>query len=150
MLADGGRGAFAEGVEQADGVGLAGELPDVGLVGPVEGGYLIVGGELAAGDLAAEDDGDDAARIVASGPSDHRARPLVFLGLHRCDLVGRTGFEPVTSSVSVQGSYLVGCYVLVTGDSGDEPGRVVVRSRCCHFCCHRLAGRPEGRKAQPH
>ena len=42
MLTDGGRGAFAEGIEQADGVGLAGELPDVGLVGPVEGGYLVV------------------------------------------------------------------------------------------------------------
>ena len=36
VLADGGRGAFTEGVEEADGVGLAGELPDVGLVGPVE------------------------------------------------------------------------------------------------------------------
>jgi len=60
VLTDGGRGAFAEGVEETDGVGLAGELPDVGLVGPVEGGYLVVGGELAAGDLAAEDQGDDA------------------------------------------------------------------------------------------
>jgi hypothetical protein len=42
VLTDGGRGAFAEGIEQADGVGLAGELPDVGLIGPVEGGYLVV------------------------------------------------------------------------------------------------------------
>jgi hypothetical protein len=55
-----GRGAFAEGVEQADGVGVAGELADVGLVGPVEGGYLVVGDEVAAGDLAAENQGDDA------------------------------------------------------------------------------------------
>jgi hypothetical protein len=35
----------------------------------------------------------------ASGSTDRRAGRLVFLGLHRCDLVGRTGFEPVTSSV---------------------------------------------------
>ena len=42
----------------------------------------------------------DEPRIKASGPTDRRARRLVFLGLHRCDLVGRTGFEPVTSSVS--------------------------------------------------
>jgi hypothetical protein len=47
----------------------------------------------------------------------------------------------MTASISVQGSYLVGCHDLVTGDSGDEPGRVVVRSRYCHFCCHRPAGR---------
>jgi len=47
----------------------------------------------------------------------------------------------MTSSVSVQGSYPVGCHDLVTGDSGGEPGRVVVRSRCYHFCCHRPAGR---------
>lgn len=52
------------GVEEADGVGFAGELADVGLVGPVEGGYLVVGGEVAAGDLAAEDQGDDAAGHV--------------------------------------------------------------------------------------
>jgi FMN-dependent dehydrogenase len=54
VLTDREHGAFAEGVEQADGVGLAGELPDVGLVGPAEGGYLVVGGQVAAGDLAAE------------------------------------------------------------------------------------------------
>ena len=42
----------------------------------------------------------DKPRIVASGPTDRRAGSPVFLGLHRCDLVGRTGFEPVTSSVS--------------------------------------------------
>src|SRR5512142_1281168 len=64
VLADGGRCAFAEGIEQADGVGLAGELPDVGLVGPAEGGYLVVGSQVAACDLAAEDQGDDAAGRV--------------------------------------------------------------------------------------
>jgi hypothetical protein len=64
VLADGGCGAFVEGVEEADGVGLAGELADVGLVGPVEGGCLVVGGQVAAGDLAAEDQGDDAAGHV--------------------------------------------------------------------------------------
>ena len=47
----------------------------------------------------------------------------------------------MTSSVPVQGSNLVGCHDLVMGDSGGEPGRVVVRSRCCHFCCHLPAGR---------
>lgn len=36
MLADGGRGAFTDGIEQPDGVGLTAELPDVGLVDPVE------------------------------------------------------------------------------------------------------------------
>ena len=49
MLADGGCAAFAERVEEADGVGVAGELADVDLVGPVEAGYLVVGGELATG-----------------------------------------------------------------------------------------------------
>ena len=34
------------------------------LVGPAEGGYLVVGGQLAVGDLAAEDQGDDAAGHV--------------------------------------------------------------------------------------
>jgi hypothetical protein len=48
VLADGGSSVFAEGIEEADGVSFAGELPDVGLVGPVEGGYLIVGGQVAA------------------------------------------------------------------------------------------------------
>jgi hypothetical protein len=42
----------------------------------------------------------DTPRTGASGPTDSRADPLVFLGLNCCDLVGRTGFEPVTSSVS--------------------------------------------------
>ena len=42
MLADGGRGVPAERVEQADGVGLACELVDVGFIGPVEGGYLVL------------------------------------------------------------------------------------------------------------
>jgi Phage integrase, N-terminal SAM-like domain len=61
VLADGGRGVRVERVEKADGVGLGGELADCGVVGPAEGGDLVVGGELAAGDLAAEDQGDDAA-----------------------------------------------------------------------------------------
>jgi len=64
MLADGGHCAFAERVEEADGVGFAGEPLDVSLVGPAEGGYLVVGHEVAAGDLAAEDQGDDAAGHV--------------------------------------------------------------------------------------
>ena len=42
----------------------------------------------------------DKPRTGTSGPTNRRAGRLVFLGLNRCDLVGRTGFEPVTSSVS--------------------------------------------------
>jgi hypothetical protein len=57
----------------------------------------------------------------------------------RSGMVGCTGFEPVTSSVSGQGSYLAGGYDLAQGDSGGEPRRVVMRCRCCHFCCHRLS-----------
>jgi len=56
-------------------------------------------------------------------------------------LVGRTGFEPVTSSVSVQGSYLAGRHDLAMGSSGGKPGQVVMRRRCCHFCCHRPSDR---------
>jgi hypothetical protein len=47
----------------------------------------------------------------------------------------------VTSSASVQGSYLAGSHDLAMGGSGGEPRRVVVRFRCCHFCCHRPFGR---------
>jgi hypothetical protein len=66
MRGPAGRGlhASAKGIEEPHSVGFAGELPDVGLVGPLEGGYLVVGGEVAAGDLAAEDQGDDAAGHV--------------------------------------------------------------------------------------
>jgi hypothetical protein len=60
VLANGRCYVLAEGIEEAHGVGVAGELMDVVLVGPVEGGYFVVGGELAAGDFAAEDQGDDA------------------------------------------------------------------------------------------
>jgi hypothetical protein len=52
--------AFAECIQQPHGVSFAGELADVGFVGPVEGDYLVVDDKLAAGDLAAEDQGDDA------------------------------------------------------------------------------------------
>jgi hypothetical protein len=44
----------------------------------------------------------------------------------------------LTSSVSsVQGSYLARSHDLAMGTSGAEPRRVVMRCRCCHFCCHR-------------
>jgi hypothetical protein len=39
-------------------------------------------------------------QIEACGPTDRRAGSLLFLGVYRSELVGRTGFEPVTSSVS--------------------------------------------------
>jgi hypothetical protein len=42
----------------------------------------------------------DKPRTEASSPTDRRAGSLVFLELKRCELVGRTGFEPVTSSGS--------------------------------------------------
>ena len=42
----------------------------------------------------------DDPQIKAPSPTDRRARSLVFLGLNRCELVGRTRFELVTSSVS--------------------------------------------------
>ena len=47
-------------------------------------------------DIAMPDD----PQIKAPSPTDRRARSLVFLGLERCELVGRTRFELVTSSVS--------------------------------------------------
>jgi hypothetical protein len=52
VLPDGGRGVLAQRVEEPHGVCLGGELADGGFVGPAEGGDLVVGGELAAGDLA--------------------------------------------------------------------------------------------------
>ena len=51
--------------------------------------------------------------------------------------MGLRGLEPPTSSLSVQGSYLVGGHDLATGGSGREPRRVAARRRCCLFCCHR-------------
>ncbi len=47
----------------------------------------------------------------------------------------------VTSSVSVQGSYLAGSHDLAMGGSDGEPRRVVVRFRCCHFCWYRPSSR---------
>jgi hypothetical protein len=57
------------------------------------------------------------------------------------DLVGRTGFEPVTSSVSVLGGHLAGSQDFAMSGSGSGLRRVVVRRRCCHSCCHRWSGR---------
>ena len=59
MLPDGWCGAVAEGVQEADGEGIAHELADSGLVGLAEGGYLVVGGELTTGYPGAEHEGDD-------------------------------------------------------------------------------------------
>lgn len=52
MVADGWRGAAAHSVQEADGTGVAGELTSCVFVGPAEGGYLIVGRELATSGLA--------------------------------------------------------------------------------------------------
>src|SRR5271165_6005837 len=76
VLADGGRGAFAERVEEPDGVGLGGQLADGGFVGPAEGSDLAVGGELPAGDLAAEDQGNDAAGHVLVHPGERVRRDV--------------------------------------------------------------------------
>jgi hypothetical protein len=50
----------AAGVEDSDGVGLGGQLADVVFAGPPEGRGLVVSSQVPAGDLAAEDQGDDA------------------------------------------------------------------------------------------
>src|SRR6516164_7718896 len=73
VWADGGRGVLAERIEQADGVGLTGELADGRFVGPLEGRYLAVDLEVSAGDFAAEDQRDDAAAHVL---------------IHACERVG--------------------------------------------------------------
>jgi hypothetical protein len=54
----------AEGVQDADGVGLVHEVGDFAVGSPAEGGCFVVGGEVAAGDSAAENQGDDAAGHV--------------------------------------------------------------------------------------
>ncbi len=48
------------------------------------------------------------------------------------------------SSVSVQGSCLVAASDLAMNGSSGRPGWVLARRRCCHFCCHALAGRRWG------
>jgi hypothetical protein len=90
----------------------------------------------------------DDPQIKASDPTDHRARSLVLVGLNCCDLVGRTGFEPVTSSVSVQGSYLAGSHDLAMGGSGGEPRSDVVRCRCCHRCCQSICSVGVGKSSR--
>ena len=47
----------------------------------------------------------------------------------------------MTSSVSVLGSCLVAASDLAMNGSSGRPGWVLARRRCCHFCCHALAGR---------
>jgi hypothetical protein len=46
-------------------------------------------------------------------------------------LVGRTVFEPVTSSVSVQGQPEFRGFDFVMSGCGSEPDGLVVRRRCC-------------------
>jgi hypothetical protein len=55
---------LVQGVEDADGIGLVGELDDVCLSGPAEGRCLVARAEVSPGDLAPEDEGDDPARHV--------------------------------------------------------------------------------------
>jgi hypothetical protein len=66
----------------------------------------------------------DDPRIGASSPTDRRGRRPVSVGQNHCDLVGRTGFEPVTSSVSGNFRTVLGVCHRRTGSSGEPlPGR---------------------------
>jgi len=47
VLAYSWRSLVVQGVEDADGVGLVGELGDVGLAGPAEGSCLVAGAEVS-------------------------------------------------------------------------------------------------------
>jgi hypothetical protein len=64
------RGLVREGVEGSDGVGGCHAVSD--LIGgePADALGFLVGGEVAAGRVAAEDEGDDAAREVLVGTSE--------------------------------------------------------------------------------
>ena len=61
----------------------------------------------------------------------------VALGAGGADTYTQRVIPDLTSSVSVQGSYLAGSHSLAMGGSGGRRRRVVMRCRCCHFCCHR-------------
>jgi hypothetical protein len=50
---------------------------------------------------------------VNPGATHRRAGNPVFLGIYRCELVGRTGFEPVTSSVPGNSEARPGVSVIV-------------------------------------
>jgi hypothetical protein len=104
--------------------------------------------------MKAEEDGPGEFQACSRGTlqGHHRDRHTQGLPVHvqRSPRHVQPGISPdvdvharwaVTASVSVQGSYLGGSHNLATGSSGGGPGRVVVRCRCCHFCCHRPSGR---------
>ena len=88
----------------------------------------------------------DKPRTEASSPTDRRAGSLVFLELKRCELVGRTGFEPVTSSGSgkfrtVWVSVTVGLSSGGEPDPGEHSGRVGLGPETAdgvgsHLCSH--------------
>ncbi|SRR6266566_1358127 len=61
------RGVHLERIEDADGVGLGGQLADVPLAYPAEAGSFVGGFQLSPGDLAPEDQGDDTASHVLIG-----------------------------------------------------------------------------------
>jgi hypothetical protein len=64
MMANGREAAATEPIEDPHCVRVVGELGDVVFVGPAEGCGFVVSVQLAAYDLAAEDQGDDAAHHV--------------------------------------------------------------------------------------
>ena len=59
-----GRMVVVHGIEDADGVCLVGQVGDLGRVGPAERRYFVADDQQSPGDLAAEDQRDDAAGHV--------------------------------------------------------------------------------------
>src|ERR1035441_7651137 len=69
---DCGRGSEVEGVEDADGVCLVGQVRDLAAAGPPESGCLAGRGQGAAGLVAAEDERDDAlAHVLVHRSEEH-------------------------------------------------------------------------------
>jgi len=120
VLAHRRRSAITECVEDANGVSLAGESADVGLVCPVEGGYLVVRGQLAAHDRAAEDQGDDAAGHVLVDASEG-----VGLNLEPC-LLADLAAQPVVDSLVEFQDAAGGFPVLVVAAADKQDSAVVV------------------------
>ena len=124
-----------EGVEDANGVGLVGQVADLVFGGPLVSGCLVGGGEVSPGDLAAEDQGDDAAGhvLVDAGEGDRLdvqaglladlAAQAVVDGLAR--LKDAAGWFPavVVGALDEQGAAVV---------VGDDAGHAGARDQPLH------------------
>lgn len=90
MLAHGWCRAAVQGVKDPDGVRLVSELADFGFAGPAEAGCLVVGGQVAAGDFAAEYEGHDGAGhvLVYAGEGDRLDIESGFLADLAAEAVG--------------------------------------------------------------